>query len=244
MAAELVVPQAKSSERRFFAAMTCAILASVFLGFARSFYLRPVFPDTPVPPEPIFLLHGLVFTAWVLLFFLQTRLVAAARIDVHRKTGALGMVLAVAVVVLGVLGALIAARRPGGFIGIPVPPLQFLAIPLASMVMFAAFVALGFLRRRDGQAHKRLMLLATFQFVTPAIARWPGIAPFGPPAFFGLTDLFLIALAAWDFRSRGRLHPVTLWGGLAMIVAQPLQLALLGTDAWLAFARWATGLLG
>ncbi len=128
--------------------------------------------------------------------------------------------------------------------GIPVPPLQFLAVPLFAIALFALFVVLAVARRGDTQSHKRLMLLASFQLVTPAVARWPVIAGFGPPAFFGITDLFLIALAVWDFRSRSRLHPVTLWGVLLMIVAQPVQLVVSGTQPWLAFARWATGLLG
>jgi len=89
-----------------------------------------------------------------------------------------------------------------------------------------------------------LMLLATVNLVTAAIARWPGVLPLGPLAFFGLTDLFIVALAIWDFRTRGRLHPVTLWGGLLIIVSQPLRLVVSGTAGWLAFARWATGLLG
>ena len=62
--------------------------------------------------------------------------------------------------------------------------------------------------------------------------------------YFGLTDLFIAALVAWDFASRGRVHPVTLWGGLAIVVSQPLRLVLMGTEAWLACARWAVGLLG
>jgi hypothetical protein len=70
------------------------------------------------------------------------------------------------------------------------------------------------------------------------------VTSYGPPAFFGLTDLFVVALAIWDLRTSGRLHPVTLWGGLATIVLQPLQLVVSGTGSWLAFARWATGLLG
>jgi hypothetical protein len=69
------------------------------------------------------------------------------------------------------------------------------------------------------------------------------VSGFGPLAFFTITDVFLVALAIWDFRSRGRLHPVTLWGGILMIAAQPAQLMLSGTAAWLEFARWATALL-
>jgi uncharacterized membrane protein YozB (DUF420 family) len=244
MAAQMVLPERASSERRFFTGMALAILASVFLGFARSFYLRPIFPDWPAPAESIFIVHGIAFTAWVLLLLAQARLIANRRVDLHRKTGAFGVALAVAMVVLGTLGALIAARRPTGFIGIPVPPLQFLAIPLAALVLFSIFVALAIALRRDAQSHKRLMLLASVQLVTAAIARWPVVSNFGPPAFFAVTDLFLVALAIWDFRTRRRLHPVTLWAGLAMIASQPAQLALSGTEAWLAFARWATGLLG
>ena len=46
-------------------------------------------------------------------------------------------------VVLGIVGALIAARRPGGFIGVPVPPLQFLVVPFAAVLLFGVFVALA-----------------------------------------------------------------------------------------------------
>ena len=147
-------------------------------------------------------------------------------------------------VVLGTVAALTAAQRATGFVGIPVPPLQFLAVPLFDMALFATFTALAIARRRDAQSHKRLMLLATVNLVTAAIARWPMIGALGPPAYFGLTDLFVIALAVWDFRTRGRLHPVTLWGGLLILISQPLRLIVSGTAAWLAFAKFATGLLG
>ncbi len=88
------------------------------------------------------------------------------------------------------------------------------------------------------------MLLATINLITAAIARWPGFAPLGPLAYFAVTDVFVVALAIWDFRTRGRLHPATLAGGVLTIISQPLRLFVSGTAGWLAFARWATGLLG
>jgi 4-amino-4-deoxy-L-arabinose transferase-like glycosyltransferase len=112
------------------------------------------------------------------------------------------------------------------------------------MLLFALFVGLALAKRRDAQSHKRWMMLATIGLSTAAIARWPGVLELGPPAFFGLTDLFVIALGLWDWRSRRRLHAVTLWGGLLLVLSQPLRLVVSGTDTWLAFARWATGLLG
>ena len=89
------------------------------------------------------------------------------------------------------------------------------------------------------------MLLASVNLLAAGIARWPfAMMQAGPPMYFGLSDLFIVALVAWDLASRGRVHPVTLWGGLAIVVSQPLRLVLMGTGAWLAFAGWAVGLLG
>lgn len=233
-----------SSERRFYLGMALAIFATVAVGFSPTFFLRPLFLEVPAPAETIFYVHGAAFTAWIVIFVAQASLITGARPDLHRKIGAYAAVLAAAMVVLGTVGALVAARRATGFTGVPVPPLQFLAVPIFDMLLFAPFVWLAIAQRRNPQSHKRWMLLATITLITAAIARWPGVLPLGPLAFFALTDLFLIALAVWDFRSRGRLNPVTLWGGLIMVISQPLRLMISGTEAWLSFARWATGLLG
>lgn len=243
METSIITKDRSLSERRFYTGMAIAILLTVLVGFGRSFFLRPLFPEHPAPSEPIFYVHGVLFTLWILLFVAQVSLVSAGNTRLHRKIGPFGAGLVIAMVVLGVLGALTAASRATGFVNIPVPPLQFLAIPLFDMVLFPAFVTLAFVHRRDLQRHKRWMLLATLNLITAAIARWPIVNTLGPLAYFAITDLFVVALAVWDFRSRGRLHTVTLVGGLLLIISQPLRLFVSGTDAWLAFARWATGLV-
>jgi len=243
MATPMVSPDRARAERHFFTGITLAMMATVIVGFSRSFFLRPLFPEWPSPSETIFYVHGVVFTAWIVLLVTQASLIAGGRTALHRKIGPFSAVLAAAMVVLGTLGALIAARRTTGFVNVAVPPLQFLAIPIFDMSLFAPFVGLAIAQRHNPQSHKRWMLLATVNLVPAAIARWPGVLPLGPLAFFGLTDLFVIALAIWDFRARGRLHPVTLWGGLLIIVSQPLRLAVSSTQGWVVFARWATGLL-
>ena len=104
-------------------------------------------------------------------------------------------------------------------------------------------MALALANRNDPQAHKRWMVLATVALLGAAFARWPCVwESVNPFVYFGLADLFIVALAIWDFRTRGRLHHVTRWGGLAMIVSVPARLALSGTAAWLAFAAWLTQL--
>jgi len=245
MVSQVLLRRRWSIERRFYIGITVSMLATIFLGFARSFFLRPLFPGTPAPTEPIFYVHGAAFTAWCVLLGLQPALVAVGRVDTHKKVGWFGAFLAVAMVLLGIGGALIAARRPTGFIGVPIPPLQFLVVPVFDIALFATMVGLAIVRRRDTQSHKRLMLLATINLLPAGIARWPfAVMALGPAVYFALADLFIVAMAAWDLRSRRRLHPVTMWGGLAIILSQPLRLVLSGTEAWMAFARWAVGLLG
>jgi uncharacterized membrane protein YozB (DUF420 family) len=233
-----------AAERRFFGGMALAMLAVVVAGFSRSFFLRPLFPGHPAPAETVFYVHGGVFFAWMVLLAVQASLITGGRVELHRRVGPFGALLAAAMVVLGIQAALVAATRATGFTGVPVPPLQFLAVPLFDLALFAPFVGLAIARRHDPQSHKRWMLLASLNLVTAAIARLPGVLPLGPLAFFGLTDLFIVALAVWDWRTRGRLHPATLWGGALIIASQPLRLVVSGTDAWLAFARWATGVPG
>lgn len=244
MAAVVGSARHPSAERRFFTGIALVMLVTVVVGFSRSVFLRPLFPDWHSPSEPIFYLHGAMFVGWIVLLVVQASLVAGGRSDLHRRVGQYGAALAVAMVVLATIGALIAARRSTGFVDVPVPPLQFLATPMFDMALFGSFVWLAIERRRDPQAHKRWMLLATTNLLTAAIARWPVIFDLPPVAAFALTDLFIVAQGVWDFRSRGRLHPATLWGGAAIVVSQPLRVLVSGTAGWLAFARWATGLLG
>jgi hypothetical protein len=62
----------------------------------------------------------------------------------------------------------------------------------------------------------------------------------GPRAFFAATDVFIVAALVHDLASRGRLHPASIWGGLLVVVSQPLRLAIAGTGAWMAVARALT----
>jgi hypothetical protein len=241
-----------SSERLFFTGFAVAITTAVVLGFARTFFFRAWYPDWARlhgAPETFFLIHGVAFAAWLLLLLAQTSLVAAGRVDLHRRLGVLGAGLAVVMLVLGIIGSLMAASRPTGFLNVPVPPLQFLVVPLFALGGFAAFVSLALLNRRRPQHHKRLMLLATIALAEAGVARWPFafMNTALPIPGIGMTelclDLFLVPILIWDLASRGRPHPVTLWGGLALIASQPLRFWLMGTHAWLAFAGWAVGLL-
>ena len=222
------------NDRRLYILAAIITPLIVLAGFARTYYLKPFF-STPDLPDRIVHLHGIVMTTWVLLFIVQISLVATRRTRVHMRLGIAGAVLAVLVVVVGVLTALTAAARgatPGP------PPLAFLVVPLGDMFIFAVLIGLALYFRRQLQIHKRLMLLAAINLLTPAIARIPlsFIYNGGPLAFFGLTDLVLLGFVAYDTFKHRRLHPVFLWGSIFIIAMQPLRLLLAGTSLWMSFA--------
>lgn len=229
----------KIRERVFFSGIAIALAVTVFAGFAPTYYLHALV-ESDVVLTPSLMLHGAVFSAWMVLLVVQTSLIAASQVRLHRKLGIAGAAIAVAMVVLGAYVAI--SRTRSGLFANPagIPPLAFMAVPLATVVVFPALVGSALLFRRRADIHKRLMLIATLEVVTAAIARLPFVVPWGPAGFFGVTDLFLLAIVAYDLVTLRRLHPATLWGGLFLVVSQPLRLLIAGTDSWLAVARWLT----
>ena len=225
-------------ERWFYLGMSAALVITVFAGFAPTYYLRPYFTASPL--IPLLHLHGLVFSSWLVLFVIQTSLVAAHRTDIHRRLGIVGGVIAVLMIVIGFTTALIRAKQ--GATPVPdVSPLSFLVVPIGDMTVFAILIGAGFYYRRRPDVHKRLMLLATISILAAAIARLPfAIMKAGPPAFFGLTDVFVLACVAYDLITLRRVHRATALAGLLIIVSQPLRLMLGGTHAWISFAAWLT----
>ena len=223
------------SERWFFGGIGVAAALTVFAGFAPTYYLKDVLGGPPL--TALQHLHGFLFSCWILLFIAQTSLIAANRIDVHRRLGVAGALLAGAMVVVGAAVSVVFVRRGISPPGVP-SAREFLVVPVVDLLVFSTLVALGLYFRRRPETHKRLMLLATIGLLPAAIARLPFVLGAGPLVFFALTDLFVAAGWAYDLKARGRVHPAFLWGGLFLIGSQPLRLAIARTDAWVAFAGW------
>ena len=85
MATGVIRQNNRRFENLFFSGMAVLTLATVFVGFARSYYLAGVF-KAPLP-SLIIHIHGVVFSSWVLLLLAQPSLVAAGRVDLHRRLG-------------------------------------------------------------------------------------------------------------------------------------------------------------
>lgn len=225
----------RGEDRRLYMWAATAAVAIVFAGFARTYFLKAGF-GTPALSTLVHV-HGFVMTLWFAFFLMQVRLVGMHRTDLHRRTGVVGALVAVAVLIVGIATAITAAklgRTPGP------PPLVFLVIPLGDMLVFALLVGAGLCFRSRSDVHKRLMLLSCVAMLTAAISRIPvdSLQAGGLPMFFGLNDLFVLSCVAYDTFKHRRLHPAFGWGMLLIVASQPLRLLLSGTSAWQLFASW------
>ena len=216
-----------------------AFAATVFAGFARTYYLRPQFQTTSLP---LYLhVHGFVFTAWIALFLTQTTLVAARRTDVHRRLGWIAAGWAPLMAVAAMTAAILSGQRAVAA-GHADEARTFLAVPMSSVLVFLTLIGFALWRRRHPETHKRLMMLATIGILDAAVARWPlELVAATPWAYFVVTDAFIAIGIAYDLLLRRRIHPAYVWGGLLTLCGQLSRDIVGPTAVWHAFARLLIG---
>lgn len=245
MPIDIAIPSGKASmtklsgEQVFFTALAATLFLAVLIGFGRTYYLR-AFIEPPAfmkPATPLVHLHGLLFSAWVVLFMVQTSFVAAGRRDLHMKLGLVGLPLVLSMIVVGTLAALHQVKR----LAIPLDPLSWMAVPILAVVGFGILFLSALALRRTPGAHKRLMVLGMAAMIGAAFARMPGM-PFLLGAFF-LPNIYAVALIAWDLVTTRRPHLSSVLGGLLVLFVTVGPMFLWKTPAWLAIARWLASLV-
>jgi hypothetical protein len=218
--------------------MALAMLTTVFVGFAHTYYLAGVFRVFRAPlPSLTIHLHGAAFSCWILLLVTQTSLVSAGRTDLHRRLGIAGFLRACRMVILGVLAATDSLARAGGPAGRDVQ--FFYIVPLTDMLIFATLTFFAFRARRNPQTHKRLIIVATIGLTMAAIARWPTTFLLRNAAMAALLSyVFLLIVVAYDLWSSRKVHRATLWAGGFLIFVQQIRIPIGKTAAWQAVASW------
>lgn len=222
-------------------AQALLLVAVVWCGFSQTIEENLLHPSFPRPA--VLYVHAAVFGGWMVLLLVQTGLVALARKTAwHRRLGWLGLAMGCAMPVLGTWSALRMTHLRYGFGDID--DVAFLILALNDMAAFAALFGLGFaLRRRQPEAHRRLMLMAAGVICVAALTRFPPWLPapvMGAWTYYAYADGLIALGLARDLVVLRRPHWVYLRVFPAVIALQALANVVYMTRpaAWMHLALW------
>lgn len=223
-----------SGEHRFFFGIAIAILVAASAGFIKSYLLVPWLglPAGYLGFTPLVHLHAALSFCWCLLFVVQSGLVFSGRTRLHLKFGWLGIALYALLVLSGPLVAIRSAARHGA----TSEDLSFLAVSLGNFLAYTLLFGAAIHLRKRPDLHKRFMLLGMVAMLTASFGRLMDL-PYHLNHVAG-PGLVVMALAWWDLRSLRSLHPVTRYGGPAILLWELLPNVFMTREWWLNLAHW------
>jgi hypothetical protein len=268
--AALAGSEAKISSRWFYAWMAVTCFAIAVLGFMPTYFVPMVTGKLASPP--IVHAHGVILFSWMTLFVTQTWLVAKGGVLAHRNWGMLGIAIVTGIVF--VVTAIVSWRisqttAPSIPPDLAIAVKKFMWVPFSGLLLIVPMFVLAIMNIKKPEVHKRLMLLMTISMLGAPIARWflvflapppdpnapvillPNGAPAPlvppveiavPPALIG--DALWIIAMIYDWRTRGKVHPVYLIGGAVMLLNHLTYVPVADSAIWLGFADWLGRLAG
>lgn len=209
-------------QRYYYPVVTLLLLLLTLVGFSDNLITRP---EQPSNSDPKFIVHGLLCGAWMLVLFVQACLVRSRNIQLHKRLGFAGFLIAIGVT-LSTIWVFVMVWKGWAAMS---PEVKANRILLPS---YSVFVVLAYLQRRRSDWHRRLILAGTFFMMEPVLARCydPAVVPMMVgwseaqieaafiPWLFSLWTGFFLSLLVYDRATLKRLHPVSLfalfWFGL------------------------------
>lgn len=233
-------PTRSGEDRNAFLIFVALVWVGVLSGFGTDSFNHVSKHGLDYPP--IVHVHALVFVGWLTLFTVQTILIRDGRVDLHRRLGVAGAMLAAVMLVLGPATALIvdAAR----FVSLGRTP-EFLAVQLIDILGFAGLVGAGLSLRGKALAHKRLMLMGLIFISDAGFARFLNgfaAAPLGEgfwgeiTQLYGGSNLLVLGLGVYDLVTRRRLHPAYVLGVAWIVVLEVIAWSGLHSAPWKALS--------
>lgn len=184
----------------------------------------------PFPLTPLIILHAIMATTWLDLFIVQS-FIAGLNIRLHRKLGYFTAALTIIYIPLSASVVIQQAVRGLNLAGDP--PLQFFAIPLFDVIVFATFFFAAWYNVKRADWHKRFMLGAASAMVSPGAARIGLPDPLLAPILgFGAPLAVIGAMAWWDRHSRGAVTRPTKIAFAIVLGSDILRLSLARRDWW------------
>lgn len=228
-------PWARDRATPFYLGFALVGLLVVMLGFGVT-YALPMIRRSFSAPWYVHL-HGGASLGWILLLIAQAVLIGRTRTALHRRLGLLALPIALLVWANGIATSVWAAERD-------LPDLGSIATSavagtVTGLTLFVALVVAALLLRRRPDWHKRLMLLATIQLLWPAFFRLRHLLPSVPDPEIWLALVLayspIFVAAVRDQWRYGRIHPVWLFVGPALVLEQSLEVAFFdqGAHRWL-----------
>jgi hypothetical protein len=160
----------RPSDHLSYRVMSLGSLGTVFLGFARTYYLKEFFETSPHRFSSTY--HRIHRLAIVFRCTDQSDCSPA-----HRRSSSYGLPRRRACGCKGggrILASVASARLGRGAGAVTHDPIEAVFSDMEDIVVFLTFLIPGFWYRRNSETHKRLMLLATTAGLLPAaLARWP-----------------------------------------------------------------------
>jgi hypothetical protein len=196
-------------DQYFYFFMSLLVAAVVVAGFGRSIdegLLHPIHK-----PPGIIWVHATVFSAWILIFVLQSALVRVHKVKLHRLLGWYFAGVGALIPVLGIVTTRVMYRFD--LADWHVDPHELtgsLITPLFDMLVFTVPFGLAILWRKRPEYHRRLILIAVCTLTSAAFGRLPH--SHNPYLRFYLGVDFLILLGVLrDLLINRRIHPVYKW---------------------------------
>ncbi|MEO9485752.1 MAG: hypothetical protein ABJG47_20010 [Ekhidna sp.] len=152
-----------TSENIFFSASAIWFLLIVFAGFAPSFYLLNLYED----PEPVpthLVIHGVVYSIWVLLYAVQVFLIRCKNYRLHKILGVFGLLVMILMVPTGMFPVVFKAYSGGTTI-------DAAGHNVSRFLFCYLFFAIAFYQRKQPFLHKRYMLACMNMLMGAAIFR-------------------------------------------------------------------------
>ncbi len=201
-------------EERFFFQLACAMAIVLVAGFSVQLAAGRSTFDVPI----VYHLHAMVFFSWIVLFLLQTGLMARGNVALHRRLGWLSVAWVPIMVVLGATMTVTSLQRTGGPFFFDTN--DFLFGNTIGVLAFGGLAGAALLMRRQTDWHRRLMLCTMVAITGPGFGRllpMPLLIPWAweISSLIGLCFVFVGMFR--DKRSLGRIHPAWLVGVLVIV---------------------------
>jgi hypothetical protein len=189
------------------------MLALTIVGFSK-FLLHGIEADgAPILPaiETLVIIHGVALLLWIVIFFVQSVLIAVKNRKLHMTLGWGGVAVAVVAVLTSPVMATKAVRLQSTVHLFDMSYPQFMLVMYTEVLAFAVFVALAVAYRKKPAIHRSMVVLATLAVISGSTSRidvlfnafgghgWPGL--FGVPLALGAVILAARILVDHRFNS-------------------------------------------